>query len=79
MIANSSTFRPHPGRGIRDMFRKLRALWHGTEALVYGSSKAYLGIVFGRIASGVPWHIRLRCQCSSRISAGAGLGRGSLK
>ena len=33
MIASSSTFCPHPGRVIRDLFRQLNAVWHGTEAL----------------------------------------------
>ena len=37
MIASCSTFRPHPGRVIRDMFRQLHAVWHGTEALVYSN------------------------------------------
>ena len=35
MIADSSTFRPHPGRVIRDLFRLLHAVRHGTESLVY--------------------------------------------
>ena len=30
MIASSSTFCPHPGRVIRDLFRQLHAVWHGT-------------------------------------------------
>ena len=34
MIASSSTLCPHPGRVIRDLFRQLHAVWHGTEALV---------------------------------------------
>ena len=86
VIASSSTFRPHAGRVIRNLFRQL----HGTEALVYSSHLreaevfSYLAIIFGRIASSVPWFFRstavpMRCQCSSRISAGAGVGRGSLK
>ena len=33
MIASSSTFSPHPGRVIGDLFRQLHAVWHGTEAL----------------------------------------------
>ena len=37
MIVSSSTFFPHPGRVIRDLFRQLHAVWHGTEALVYSS------------------------------------------
>ena len=32
MIASSITFRPHPGRVIRDLFRQLHAMWHGTVA-----------------------------------------------
>ena len=35
MIA--STFRPHPGRVIRDLFRLLHAVWHDIEALVYSN------------------------------------------
>ena len=37
MIAISSTFLPHPGRVIRDLFCQLHAVWHGTEALVYSN------------------------------------------
>ena len=37
MIASSSIFRPQPGMGIRDLFRKLHAIRHGTEALVYSN------------------------------------------
>ena len=86
MIASSSYFRPHPGRAIRDLFRQLHAIRHGTRALVCSNHRreaaasSYLAIFFGRIASGVPWtSAQSRCQCSSRISAGAGVGRGSLK
>ena len=56
MIASSSTFRPHPGRVIRDMFRQLHDVWHGTEALVYSNHPmeaaafSYLAIIFGQIA-----------------------------
>ena len=35
MITSSSTFCPHPGRVIRNLFRQLHAVWHGMEALVY--------------------------------------------
>ena len=31
MIASSSTFRPHPGRVLRDLFRQLHAVWHGLK------------------------------------------------
>ena len=37
MIASSSTFRPYPGRVIRDLFRQLHAIRHGTDALVYSN------------------------------------------
>ena len=65
MIASSSTFCPHPGRVIRDLFRQSHAIRHGTEALVYSThsreaaTTSYLAIIFGRIASGVPWYLRL--------------------
>ena len=58
MIASSSTFSPHPERVIRDLFRQLHAVWHGTEALVYrnhpskAAASSYLAIISGRIASG---------------------------
>ena len=38
MIASSSIFCPYPGRVIRDLFRQLHAVWHGTEALVYSNN-----------------------------------------
>ena len=85
MIASSSTFCPRPGRVIRDLSHQLHSLWHGTEALVYSNhpreaaASSYLAISFGRIASGIPWFLRSTAVCSSRISAGAGLGCGSLK
>ena len=68
MIASSSTFCPHPGRIIRDLFRQLHAVWHGMEALVYSNhpseaaASSYLAIIFGRIASGVPWFL-----CSTAV------------
>ena len=63
-IASSSTFCPHPGRVIRDLFRHLHAVWHGTEALVYSNhpreaaASSYLAIICGWIASGTPWFLR---------------------
>ena len=53
MIASSSTFGPHPGRVIRDLFYPVR---HSTEALVYNhprktAASSYLAIIFGQIAS----------------------------
>ena len=56
MIASSSTFCPNPGRVIRELFRQLHAVLHGTEALVYSNhpreaaASSYLAIIFGRIA-----------------------------
>ena len=64
MMASSSTFRPYPGRVIRHLFRQLHAVRHGTEALVYSNhpreaaASSYPAIIFGRIASGVPWFLR---------------------
>ena len=64
MIASSSTFCPHPGRVISDLFRQLHAVWHGTEALVYSNhprnaaASSYLAIIFGQIASDVLWFLR---------------------
>ena len=83
MIASSSTFCPHPARVARDLFYQLHAVQcvqHDKEALVYSNhpreaaASSYLAIIFGRIASGVPWF--LRSTVMPRISAGAGVGRG---
>ena len=51
MIASNSTFRPHPRRAIRDLFRLLHAAWHATEATVYSNhqkeaaASSYLAII----------------------------------
>ena len=64
MIASSSTFCPHLGRVIRDLFRQLHALWHGTEALVYSNhpmeaaASSHLAIILGRIDGGLTWSLR---------------------
>ena len=85
MIASSSTFRPVPGRVIRYLFRQLHAIWHGTEAPVYRNhpreAAAFLYLaISGGLPVGYPGtSAQLRSQCSPRISAGAGAGRGSLK
>ena len=42
MIASSSTFRPHPGRVIRDLFRQLHAVQDGTEAIIQGGMEAIM-------------------------------------
>ena len=55
MIASSSTFRPHPGRVIRDLFCVLYAVGHGMEALDHSNhtseaaASSYLAIILGRI------------------------------
>ena len=47
-----------------DPFRLSHALQHGTEALVYSNhpreaaASTSLAIIFGRIASDVPWFLR---------------------
>ena len=77
MIASSSTFCPHQGRVSRDLFRQLHAVWHSTEALVYSNhprepaASSYLAIIFGRIASGVPWfpppHLNIHVRPSQNL------------
>ena len=68
MIASSTTFRPHPGRVIRDLFRLLNAVLHCTKVLVYSNhqreaaASSYLAIIFRRYASGVPWFLRLTTE-----------------
>ena len=53
MVASDSTFRPHLGRVIRDLFRLLHAVRHVTEALVYSdypraaAASTCLAIIFG--------------------------------
>ena len=86
MTASSSTFCPHSGRVIRDLFRQLHSVWHATEALVYSNhpretaASSYLAIIFGRIGSGAPWFLRSTAvPMQLSISAGAGVGYGSLK
>ena len=84
MIASSSTFRPHPGRVIRDLFRQLHAIRHGTGALVHSNhpreaaASLYLAIIFGWIASGVSWDLSCimgpqllisNCRCITEIWA----------
>ena len=47
MIASSSTFRSHPGRVIRDLFRLLNDVRHCTEALVYNNNPSCSLLVSG--------------------------------
>ena len=68
MIASSSTFRPHPGKVIRDLFRQLHAVWHGTEALVYSNhprkaaASSYRAIILGGLPVAYPGSsAQLRC------------------
>ena len=69
-------------RVIRDLFRQLHAIPHGTEALVYSNhpreaaASSYLPVP---AVSYPGTSAQPRCQCSSRINAGAAVGRGSLK
>ena len=80
MIASSSTFRPYLGRVIRDLFRLLDA--------VYGIVRKHksTAIIQGQLQPPRIWPVaypgssaQQRSQCSTRISAGADVGRGSLK
>ena len=54
-------FAPQQGRAIKDMLRLLRAVRHGTEALIYSTylnkaaASTSLAIIFGQVASDVPW------------------------
>ena len=61
VIDSSSTFCPHQGRVIRDLLRQLHAVWHSI-ALGYSNhpreAAASSYLIFGRIASGVPWFLR---------------------
>ena len=79
MIANSSrptSPPPHLGRVIKDLFRLLHALVHSDYPRDATASKC-LAIIFGRIASVYPGSsAKQRCQGSSRINAGTGVGRG---
>ena len=67
---------PHKKPSLRDLFRLLHAVWHGTEAPVYSdhlrdaAASTCLAITYGLIISGEASLLHLqRCQCSSRISA----------
>ena len=86
MVASSITFRPHLGRGIRDLFRLLHAVLHGTEALVYRNhpreaaasdynlrADCQITLLFPR-STAVPKQLPHQCrhyQCSVTVSAGA--------
>ena len=87
MIASSSTFRPHPGRVIRDLFRLLDAVTalYGSTSLQQSSKGSCSLLVSGyNLWGGLPVaypgsYAQQRSQCSTRISASADVGRGSLK
>ena len=84
MIASSSTFHPHPGRVIRDLFHLLNAVRHCKEALVCTA------IIQGKLQPPRIWPVssgsmpvaypgssaQQRSECSTSISAGTGVGRG---
>ena len=75
MIASSSIFRPQPWRVFRGLFRLLHAVRHGTEALVYSNhpreaaASSYPAIIFGRIASGVPWFLLLKSSANAALAS----------
>ena len=83
MIASSSTFCPHPGRVIRDLFRLLDAVTalYGSTSLQQSSKGSCTLLVSGyNLRADYPGSsAQQRSQCSPRISAGADVGRGSLK
>ena len=78
MIASSSTFSPHPGMVIRDLFHQLHAIHHGTETLVSSNhprgaaASSYLAIMFGRIASCIPWFLHSTAVFDIRSLTGDG-------
>ena len=70
MIASSSTFCPHLGRVIRDLFCQLQAVLHGTEALVNSNhpreaaASSYLATIF--------WHTMappLNCCANAALAS----------
>ena len=61
MIASSSTFRPHPGRAIRDLFHLLSAVQHCTEALVYSNSLTGNRVFDIRSLTGDEWSCLSYC------------------
>ena len=91
IAASTSTFCPHLGRVIRDLFRLLHAVLHSTESLVYinypreAAASTCLAIIFRRIANGIPQSFRSTAvhQCSrfstGTASAGNDVGHVSLK
>ena len=75
-----------PGRGIRDLFRLLRAVRHGMEALVYSNHprKLQRPRIWPLSSDRLPvaylcFSAQQRSQCSTRINAGACVGCGSFK
>ena len=61
MVASSSTFRSDLGQVIRNLFRLLHAVQHGTETLVYSNypreAAASTSHNLWGIATGVPWFL----------------------
>ena len=87
MIASSSTFCPHPGRVIRDLFCLLDAVTalYGSTSLQQSSKGSCSLLVSGyNLRAELPVaypgsSAQQRSQCSTRISAGADVGCGNLK
>ena len=87
LVASSSTFLPHPGRVIRDLFRLSHVVLHGAETVGREAATS----TCPRIASDVAWFLRStavpmqlphpysHCQSSVTVSAGTDVGHGSLK
>ena len=91
MASSSSTSCPHLGRVVRNLFRLMLAVLHGTETLFYSNypreaSASTCPDIIGRIASSVPWFLgkqavpmQLPLRCSATVNAATGVGRGSHK
>ena len=62
LLATGITFRPDLGSVIRDLFRLLHAVRHGivrySDYPREAAASTRLAIIFGRIASGIPWFLR---------------------
>ena len=71
IASSTSTFRPHLGRVIKDLFYLLHDVLHSAVALVCSNFKEGLALIFERIANAYPGSsAQTRCQCSSHIGAG---------
>ena len=73
MIASSSTFRPHLGRFIRDLFCQLHAVWHGTDALQQSSKGSCSLLVSGHnLRADCQWRtlvLPLNCSANAALAS----------